>query len=101
LADFDELTEAQALALQRYEIAARNRRRFKLLRLASRSTLRLIGAFSEGLDPGRAHDAEGLALLTQRSVPAYRRLSKIDRAIAYAHRMALRTLRATGVRTPR
>ena len=101
MADFDELTDDEALALRRYELATANRRRFKLLRLASRSTIRLVGAFTKTLDARYSHDAEGLALLTQRAVPAYERLGRLNGAIRYAHSMALRTLRATGIARPR
>lgn len=101
MADFHALNDDETLALRRYELAARHRRRFKLLRLAAYSSLRLIDTLRVRLDPRRSGDARALGLLAERSGSAYGSLAGISAAVLYAHRLALRTLRATGIRRPR
>jgi hypothetical protein len=101
MSDFQRLTAKEKLALERYELNSHLRRRFKLSRLAARSSLRLIRVFTRNLDASRSHDAAGLALFAQRAAPEYERLARLNGAIRYAHDLALRTLRATGIRLPR
>ena len=101
MSDFQRLTDEEELALERYELNARLRRRFKLARMEARSSLRLIRVFTDRLDSGSSDDAEGLAALTSRAANRYQRLSGLDGAIRFAHDIAMRTVKATGIRLPR
>lgn len=95
MADFEALTAAEEQALRHYDYFALQRRRFKLARLRAFSRLRLAQVFATGLNPKRAHDAEGLALLATHSAHAYRQLAPLRGAIRFAASAAERAFRAT------
>lgn len=97
MADFTPLSEAERQALAHHDHFARQRRRLKLLRLAARARLRLVAVHANRLDPARAHDARGLALLADRAAQTYQRLGPLTGAIRFAASVARRALRATGL----
>lgn len=96
--DFVPLTDAEARALSHHAYFARQRRRFKLARLAAQSRLRLVAVFANRLNPARAHDAEGLSLLAGRAAQTYASLRPLNGAVRFAASAARRALRATGLR---
>lgn len=97
MADFVPLTDAEVQALLHHAYFARQRRRFKLARLAAQSRLRLVAVFANRLNPTRAHDAQGLSLLAGRAAETYASLRPLNGAIRFAASAARRSLRATGL----